>query len=331
MTINEVISGLENITSQTQIPAEILETDSSTNQHWTIQLDENGLIGPDGKVIKKSSIVPHNHGKLYGVIDSGFTLPQVPRPVSDAIYGRIKGANYSEEKNLWTFPCEQELNISISIGGVKYPVHPLDTSSKDLGFNDANGKPVCVGTFQPITSAFSLAGQFDLILGMAFLRNTYTLLNFGHFVEGGSNSSSPYVQLLSTTDPTQAHQDFVKARLNGVDSTGDSQYALLPAGQGQKSPIPFGERVTHTEQKVIRYLPLIVVVSAGAVLLLLGYGVWVYVRRRRARRTAQRASNNIRMSTGKGYNSLQDPHPPIYMQNMPSSGSYGYSNEYSRH
>lgn len=47
---------------------------------------------------------------------------------------------------MWTFPCEQELNISISIGGVKYPVHPLDTSSKDLGFNDANGNFVCVGT-----------------------------------------------------------------------------------------------------------------------------------------------------------------------------------------
>jgi len=325
LTINDVISGLENITSQIQVPAEILETDSATNQHWTIQLDTNAIIGPDGKVIKKSSIVPHNHGKLYGVIDSGFTLPQVPRSVSDSIYGRVKGANYSVEKNMWTFPCEQELNISLSIGGVKYPVHPLDTSSKDLGFNDAKGNFVCVGTFQPITSAFSLAGQFDVILGMAFLRNTYALLNFGHFADGASNSSTPYVQLLSTTDPTQAHQDFVSARLNGTDTTGLPQYALVPASQGQSSPVPFGERVTHTEQKVIRYLPLIVCISVAAVLGLLGYGIWVYIRRRRARRAALSArDNSVRVSVGKGYSTLQDPQSSIYLQNMSSGKSYGY-------
>lgn len=146
MTIGELVKGLENVTSQPQIPAEVLDTDSTANQHWTIQLDPNGLTGPDGKTIEKSSIVPHNHGRLYGVIDSGFTLPQVPRAVSDSIYGRVKGANYSVERNLWTFPCEQELNISMSVGGQKYPIHPLDTSSKDLGFKDANGNFVCVGT-----------------------------------------------------------------------------------------------------------------------------------------------------------------------------------------
>lgn len=336
LTISEIIKGLEDVTSQTKIQAEVLETDSATNQHWTVQLDPNGLIGPDGKVIKKSSIVPHNHGRLYGVLDSGFTLPQVPRSVSDAIYGRVQGANYSVERNLWTFPCEQELNISISIGGVKYPVHPLDTSSKDIGFNDTNGQFVCAGTFQPITSAFSLDGQFDLILGMAFLRNTYTLMNFGNFVDGGLNST-PYVQLLSTTDPAQAHQDFVNARLGGVDTTGSSQYSLLPPGKGKTSPVPFGERVTHTEQKVIRYEPLIICISVAVVLALLGYGTWVYIRRRRARRRAASASaaqkmptyrHSTRVSVGKGYSTLEDPQPPIYLQNMPSGGSYGYDNDY---
>lgn len=164
-------------------------------------------------------------------------------------------------------------------------------------------------------------------------RNTYTLLNFGNFVEGTSNSSKPYVQLLSTTDPAQAHQDFVQSRLNGTDITGTSQYALLPASQAKKSPVPFGERVTHTEQKVIRYTPEIVCISVAVVLALAGYGTWVYIKRRRARRAAQQASN-IRISIGKGYSSIQDPEPPIYLQNMESQASvgnkYGYSG-YSGH
>jgi len=328
MTVSEIIPGFENVTAQTQVPAERLKTDSSFNQHWTVQLDSQGIFGPDGKVIEQSSIVPDNEGRLYGVIDSGFTLPQVPRSVSDSIYGRVRGANYSVEKNLWTFPCAQELNISISIGGFKYPIHPLDTSSKDLGFNDANGNFVCVGTFQPITSAFSLAGQFDLILGMAFLRNAYALLNYGNFIEGGDASASPYVQLLSTTNPTQAHSDFVNERLGGVDTTGESQYSLLPASQGQHSPVPLDERVTHVEQKVIRYMPEIVTICVAVVLALLGYGTWVFIRRRRARRAAH-AKSEMRVSVGPGYNALEDPEPPIYLKNMESGGYRGsYSNQY---
>lgn len=154
ITVSELVEGLEKITEQKQIPAEVLESEVAQNQHWTIQLDPDAIIGPDSKVIKKSSIVPNNHGRLYGVIDSGFTLPQVPRPVSDAIYGRVKGAIYNVERNMWTLPCEQELNISISIGGVKYPVHPLDTSSKDLGFKDDKGNFVCVGTVSTTSADF---------------------------------------------------------------------------------------------------------------------------------------------------------------------------------
>lgn len=181
-----------------------------------------------------------------------------------------------------------------------------------------------------LVSCFNLL-SLDYIPKSHSQRNTYTLLNFGDFIDGGSNTSKPYVQLLSTTNPAQAHQDFVTTRLNGVDTTGQSQYSLLPASQGKTSPVPFDERVTHTEQKVIRYLPEIVVISVAVVLALVGYGTWVYIKRRRLRRAAQRSSN-IRVSAGKGYSTLQDPQAPIYLQNMPSEGTfgtkYGYSGRY---
>ena len=37
------------------------------------------------------------------------------------------------------------------------------------------------------------------------------------------------------TNPQQAHQEFVKARMNGVDRTNDPRYSLLPPGKGQSS------------------------------------------------------------------------------------------------
>jgi hypothetical protein len=49
------------------------------------------------------------------------------------------------------------------------------------------------------------------------VRNAYISVNFGDFVEGSTNTASPYVQLLSlTNDSAAAHQDFVKVRLGGT-------------------------------------------------------------------------------------------------------------------
>ena len=100
--------------------------------------------------------------------------------MSDAIYGCVQGAQYDTKEQLWLVPCDQLLNISFNFGGVNFPIHPLDTVSSDFNMTDSNGNPACIGTvgvqlsichsfpqiysqFQPITSAFSLLGSYDLI------------------------------------------------------------------------------------------------------------------------------------------------------------------------
>ncbi len=54
------------------------------------------------------------------------------------------------------------------------------------------------------------------------VRNVYLLVDYGDFVDGSVNTTAdPYVQLLSITDPTAAHANFVDVRLNG-HHTGNS-------------------------------------------------------------------------------------------------------------
>jgi hypothetical protein len=95
-----------------------------SDQHWQVLTDKDvGLKGPDGQYVKVKSIVPSApKGKLVAVIDSGFTFSQVPRDVSDQIYGRVKGAVYDERNEYWTVPCGQMLNIAFSFGGKEYPI-----------------------------------------------------------------------------------------------------------------------------------------------------------------------------------------------------------------
>src|SRR5579863_3316372 len=125
-----------------------------------------------------------------------------------------------------------------------------------------------------------MLGHYDMILGMntrkrhlifrscnrsssffslrRIVRNFYTLFDYGNFIEDSSNDrSDPYVQLLSLTDPTTARADFVKIRLNGVDTTNSSSQTLLPASQESHSPISAAERKQHIEGAVARNWPYI--------------------------------------------------------------------------
>jgi len=135
--------------------------------------------------------------------------------VSNAIYSGVPGGSLESVEGLgqiWLIPCDAEINITFKIGGQTYPVHPLDTNADDV-LTNPDGQ-TCLGAFQPISSGAS--PTYDLILGTSFLRNVYLLVDYGDFIDGSLNTTAdPYVQLLSITDPTAAHADFVDVRLNG--------------------------------------------------------------------------------------------------------------------
>ena len=78
------------------------------------------------------------------------------------------------------------------------------------------------------------------------VRNVYTLINPGDTVDDvNSPHNKPYIQMVGTTNRDAAHADFVKARLNGVDTTGAASQSLLP--HGQTSPLSPGEKALHVE------------------------------------------------------------------------------------
>ncbi|KAF7364913.1 Aspartic peptidase A1 [Mycena venus] len=276
-SIGEPVKGFENITSQPNLNVETVHKLLDDQQHWQALTDkDNTVTGPDGNVINIKSIVPKApKGQMVAVFDSGFTFSQVPRDMSDAIYGRVQGAVYDTKNEWWTVPCGQMINLTFHFGGVAFPIHPLDVVDDNFKILDKNGNHVCIGAFQPITSAFSLFGNFDMIMGMTFIRNAYTLMNFGDWVDDSSTDrGDPYIQLLPLTDPAAAHADFVNVRLAGVDTTGSSQYALLPADQMQHSPVSAEEKKKKYEEMILSRWPYILVGCLVGVILIIALIVW---------------------------------------------------------
>lgn len=168
LTIGQPVSGFENVTDMPKLPVTIVQ--AKGGQHWQALLDPNGIIGPDGNPVKVSSHVKGGGSSRLNVIfDSGFSLPQVPKAVADAFYARVPSAQLSNITGfgeVYTLPCDVELNVTFKFANVSYPVHALDTSL-DINKLDALGNPTCLGAFQPIMPNAE-SSTFDMILGMAF-------------------------------------------------------------------------------------------------------------------------------------------------------------------
>ncbi|KAF5319957.1 hypothetical protein D9611_010985 [Ephemerocybe angulata] len=230
ITISEILPEYSKILEEPRLEIIRLPEHREDDQHLQILLDADGLIGPDNQPIRTTSSVPSSTDKtrLTVVLDSGFSLPQISKAVAEAIYGRFHGAEYVSVSGIgstYILPCDSEVNVTFKFGGKSFPIHPLDMTMDPgaLGLGsvrNSKGDLACVGTFQPFTYDRASDPTYDMVLGMAFLRNVYTLFDYGDFLPQSSNSDAkdtPYIQLLSLTEPSEAHSDFVTARLGGVD------------------------------------------------------------------------------------------------------------------
>ena len=82
VTISEILPEFQNISNQPRIPVSVLESKISADQHFSVLLDPDGIIGPDGNAIKttsNTSLAPsHNQSQLQVFFDTGYSLPQLP-------------------------------------------------------------------------------------------------------------------------------------------------------------------------------------------------------------------------------------------------------------
>jgi hypothetical protein len=218
LTIGEIVPGFEAVLTA---PKLLLEPETPwVGQQWTVLLDSWGLRVNGALVPLPQSVVEQSTSsdrtQLTVLLDTGFSFNQVPRVVADMMYAGIEGAWFDESgrDGLWHVPCAAEIELSLSFGGVEYPVHPLD-AILDLNSGSGQSDGWCVGSFQPFM--FDTANTTDMILGMAFLRSVYVLSYYGNLVSGRSEDDVPYVQMLSTAPGKgRIHAEFVKERL-GVD------------------------------------------------------------------------------------------------------------------
>ncbi|KAJ7462588.1 aspartic peptidase domain-containing protein, partial [Mycena latifolia] len=179
------------------------------NGVWSILLDSISVDGTDIP-LPISNVFGAPVGKVVGTMDTGTPFAAVSQKIMDGIYSRIPDSAFKfvstsgGSGEVWTIPCNTTTIVSVQIGGQPFPIHPLDLSDVVL---DSTNTPICVSPW--IVGADD--PRQDIIWGDSFMRNVYSIFNFGDSISRSPNPNSS-MQLLSQTNATSAAQDVLTVR-----------------------------------------------------------------------------------------------------------------------
>ncbi|OSX61352.1 hypothetical protein POSPLADRAFT_1047565 [Postia placenta MAD-698-R-SB12] len=119
--------------------------------------------------------------------------------------------------------------LAFVIGGITYPVDPLDLVAPFGWFT--NGTVACGGTFVTVDNGDTSP---TMVLGQTFLRNAYALYNLNPTGNGNKNTTLPFVQLLSVTDAEEAAANYTaqnNARLEAYAAAHGFKYVAQSSSQ----------------------------------------------------------------------------------------------------
>ncbi|KAG8733334.1 hypothetical protein FRC12_018921, partial [Ceratobasidium sp. 428] len=263
-----------------------------TANRWTMLLD--ALTVGNTSVPLNSTFEGDNEadppaGKSVALLDTGSSLGLIPRWAVDAIYENIPGSAYSAQDDVWFVPCMGEVDVAFTIGGVAVHMHPLDLTMPQVYTKTSGEKATyCINAFMPMTLELT---AFDFLLGDSFLRNAYSVFDYGDFDASG-NMGKPYVKLLPLTDPTTASAGFKKNRatalaqlppegsmqdLVGVSSKTSVASSSLSGNSGSGGPnnlassnLSDDDSIDETLNKLVKYAPIVLALLGVIVVLLLG-------------------------------------------------------------
>lgn len=170
---------------------------------WTTLLD--GVL-VDGTPLQGlgSSIRGAPNGSLVVLLDSGDPTASVPVRLQREIYSRVPGAVSFERRGevVWVLPCDAKTVVEFVFGGKSFPLHPLDLSVLSTVTVSGTQYTACV---KSIFGVDDLGGiEFDASLGDIFLRNVYTVFDFGDESADGTSGGEPFVQFLAQTNVSTA-------------------------------------------------------------------------------------------------------------------------------
>ncbi|KAI5124396.1 hypothetical protein M0805_008281 [Coniferiporia weirii] len=158
------------------------------------------------------------------VLDTGVPYIISTPAIANAVWGAL-GIGPASDGNYYV-PCTTPLNMTVTLDDrTEIPLHPLDLSAIS---NTDTSSSTCTGLFQQSSVLNDANGVGDIILGVPFLRNVYTVMAYEAISSGGivgntkRSDITPRLGLLNLTDPTTAMEEFNRVRVQNQPLDGNN-------------------------------------------------------------------------------------------------------------
>ncbi|KAF5316971.1 hypothetical protein D9611_003600 [Ephemerocybe angulata] len=184
---------------------------------WTVLVEEiqiNGNEVPLTSVFKTSW-----RGTVVALLNAAAPRSVVSEAVRDSIYSQWEGGaqlkTIGGDPGRWHIPCTQPATATVKIGGQRYPIHPIDLT--EITQTEIDGKLYsrCLSGIAAAAPEQFKDKKYEIVLGADFLRNVYTMYNYGEsYIPPSDNSTLalPYMKFFAKTDPVQATEEHARVR-----------------------------------------------------------------------------------------------------------------------
>ncbi|KAH7334771.1 aspartic peptidase domain-containing protein [Rhizoctonia solani] len=284
-------------------PSKIVYSSITDGTHWRLPVTEitAWIAGDYNNTAKAYNFQTRSDVQITGstvsgsrsiwplaTIDTGGAHIISTRALANAFWGAFGIGPASD--GMYYVPCNVPVNVTFEIGGVAYAVHPLDMTYHD-SYNPYSGN--CVGSWQASDALYST----DIVLGSAFMRNVYTVLQYDSSKPGAAmgnydpSTARPQLGLMSLTSWQTALDDFYRVRiLNEPLESGTSGSGSGSSGGGSSSGNSNGLPGTAEKNKklgvgIIALIGILAFFAIAATLF--GARWWMMQRRWKRLRAAQ--------------------------------------------
>jgi hypothetical protein len=166
----------------------------------------------------------------YAAIDTGTTLVGGPSEYISQIFAQIPGSapGTGNFQNYYTYPCDSNVNISLSFGGSKsWTISPADFQLSRLT------RTTCLGAFFQLSTGRSAPSW---IIGDTFLKNVYSVFRYHPLSIGFAELSATAIAENGSNGPVPSPT--IGSASATVSATSSSQQSAKPGGASAFSGNP---------------------------------------------------------------------------------------------
>lgn len=132
------------------------------------------MLSVAGVTVQGNSVPITTGNSALAAIDTGTTLIGGPTNDVRAIWNAVGGTAIQGTPGFFQFPCNTNVNVSISFGGQSWPINPQDMNIGQV----SAGSSQCVGAIFDLTLGSNIpstGANPTWVVGATFLKNVYSV------------------------------------------------------------------------------------------------------------------------------------------------------------